>query len=44
MAEILAAVDMKSVAAFIATVGVVIIGISMGEKGIGIGKRNIKKA
>ncbi len=44
MADILAAVDFVAVAAFVTTAGVAIIGICMGEKGIHIGKRNVKKA
>lgn len=44
MADIFAAVDLSTVAAFIAATGAIIIGIAMGEKGITIGKRNIKKA
>ena len=44
MDAIFAAVDMTTVAAWVGGVGVLIIGISMAEKGIGIGKRNIRKA
>jgi len=44
MADIFAAVDLTSVAAFIVGAGVVIVGIALSEKGINIGKRNIKKA
>lgn len=44
MGEIFAAVDLGTVAAFIAATGVIIIGIAMGEKGVTIGKRNVKKA
>lgn len=44
MADIFAAVDLSTVAAFVTATGVLIIGLSMGEKGIGIAKRNVKKA
>jgi len=44
MADIFAAVDIGGVAAFVVATGVLIIGIAMGEKGVGIGKRNIRKA
>lgn len=44
MAEIFAAVDFSSVAAFVALIGVAIIGISMAFKGIDLGKRGVRKA
>lgn len=44
MADIFAAVDLATVLAFVGGIGVTIIGITMAEKGIGIGKRNIRKA
>lgn len=44
MADIIAAVDIATVLAFVVGIGVTIIGISMAEKGVGIGKRNIRKA
>lgn len=44
MADIFAAVDLAGVAAFIGSAGLLIVGISLAEKGIGISKRNIKKA
>lgn len=44
MADIFAAVDLSTVAAFVAATGVVIIGINMGFKGIDLGKRGIRKA
>ncbi len=44
MADIFAAVDLSTVAAFVTATGVLIIGLNMGEKGIGIAKRNVKKA
>lgn len=44
MADIFAAVDLTTVAAFIVATGIIIIGISMSEKGIGISKRNVRKA
>nr|WP_041296496.1 membrane protein [Janthinobacterium sp. Marseille] len=44
MAEIFAAVDFSTVAAFVAGLGVAVIGISMAFKGIDLGKRGVKKA
>jgi hypothetical protein len=44
MADIFTAVDLSSVAAFVGATGVVIIGITMGFKGINLGKRGIKQA
>jgi hypothetical protein len=44
MADIFAAVDLSTVAAFIIGAGVIIMAISLSEKGISIGKRNVKKA
>lgn len=44
MADIFAAVDLTTVTAAIVGMGVLIIGISLAEKGISIGKRNVKKA
>lgn len=44
MADIFAAVDMTTVAAFVGGVGVLIIGIAMAFKGISLGKRAVNKA
>lgn len=44
MADIFAAVDLTSVAAFVVAAGLLIVGIKLGEKGIAIAKRNISKA
>ncbi len=44
MDAIFAAVDLTGVAAFVGTAGLLIVGITLAEKGIGISKRNIKKA
>ena len=44
MTEIFAAVDLASVAVWVGTTGVVIIGIAMAFKGIDLGKRGVKKA
>ena len=44
MTEIFAAVDFSSVATWVGTAGVAIIGIAMGFKGIDLGKRGVKKA
>lgn len=44
MADIFAAVDLSTVAAFVSGAGVTIIGISMAFKGIGLGKRAVSKA
>jgi hypothetical protein len=44
MADVFAAVDLTTVTAAIVGFGVLIIGISLAEKGVSIGKRNVKKA
>lgn len=44
MADIFAAVDLTTVAAFVGATGVIIIGISMAFKGITLGKRAVNKA
>lgn len=44
MDAILTAVDLTTVVAFVTGAGVIIIGIALSEKGINIGKRNIRKA
>ncbi|MGR5142071.1 hypothetical protein ACQKPX_10380 [Photobacterium sp. DNB23_23_1] len=44
MTEIFAAVDLASVATFVGTTGVVIIGIAMAFKGITLAKRAVNKA
>ncbi len=44
MADIFAAVDLTSVASFVTATGVLVIGIAMGFKGIGLGKRAVNKA
>lgn len=44
MAGILAAVDLSTVVTFVGSAGVVIIGIAMAFKGIGLGKRAVNKA
>ncbi len=44
MASIFTAVDLGSVAAFVAATGVLIIGITMAFKGIDLGKRGVNKA
>lgn len=44
MADIFAAVDLTTVATFVAGIGATVIGIKLAEKGITIGKRNISKA
>lgn len=44
MADIFAAVDLSSVATFVGSAGVVIIGIAMAFKGITLGKRAVNKA
>lgn len=44
MAAIFAAVDLTTVAAWVAATGVLIIGITMAFKGIDLGKRGVKKA
>ncbi len=43
MADIFTAVDLSSVAAFVAATGVVIIGITMAFKGVTLGKRAVNK-
>lgn len=44
MAAILGAVDFASVATWVGTAGLAIIGIAMAFKGIDFGKRGVKKA
>lgn len=44
MADILAAVDLADIAAFVTAAGVLIIGIRMAFKGIDLGKRAVGKA
>jgi len=44
MADIFAAVDLSTVAAFAAATGVLIIGIAMTFKGIDLAKRGVRKA
>jgi hypothetical protein len=44
MDAIFAAVDLSSVATWVGTAGVAIIGICMAFKGIDLGKRGVKKA
>ena len=44
MADIFAAVDLSTVAAFVAATGVVIVGLTLAFKGIDLSKRGIKKA
>lgn len=44
MADIFAAVDLSTVAAFVGATGILIIGIAMAFKGIDLGKRGVKKA
>lgn len=44
MKEILAAVALGDVATFVGAAGVLIIGIAMAFKGIGLGKRAVNKA
>lgn len=44
MAEIFAAVDFTTVAAWVGVTGVAVIGIAMAFKGIDLGKRGVKKA
>ncbi len=44
MTDIFAAVDFTSVATWVGTAGVAIIGIAMAFKGIDLGKRGVKKA
>ena len=44
MADIFAAVDLTTVSAFVAAAGVLVIGINLAFKGIGLGKRAVKSA
>lgn len=44
MADILAAVDLSTVATFVGTAGVVIVGIALAYKGINLAKRAVSKA
>jgi len=44
MTAIFAAVDFSTVATWVGTVGVALIGIAMAFKGIDLGKRGVKKA
>jgi len=44
MADIFAAVDLATVATWVGSIGVLIIGIAMAFKGIDLGKRGVKKA
>ena len=44
MAGILAAVDLSSVATFVGSTGVIIVGIAMAFKGISLAKRAVNKA
>lgn len=44
MEDIFAAVDLSSIALWVAGAGVAIIGIAMAFKGIGLGKRAVNKA
>lgn len=44
MADIFAAVDFSTVAAFVAATGIAIIGIAMAFKGVDLGKRGVRKA
>jgi len=44
MVDIFEAVDFATVATWVGTVGVLIIGISMAFKGIDLGKRGVRKA
>lgn len=44
MADIFAAVDLSTVAAFVVATGVLIVGLVLGEKGIDISKRNIRRS
>lgn len=44
MADIFAAVDLSTVAAFVVGAGVLIIGATMAFKSIDLGKRAVKKA
>lgn len=44
MADIFAAVDFTTVATWVGTVGVAVIGIAMAFKAISLGKRGVSKA
>lgn len=44
MADIFAAVDLSTVATFVAATGVAVIGIALAFKGIYLGKRGIRAA
>lgn len=44
MADIFAAVDLSTVATFVAGAGVLVIGIALAFKGISLGKRAVNKA
>jgi hypothetical protein len=44
MAAIFTAVDLSTVGAFVTATGVLVIGIALAFKGIGLGKRGIKAA
>ena len=44
MTEIFAAVDLGGVSAFVGATGVLIIGVTMAFKAIGLGKRAVKSA
>lgn len=44
MADIFAAVDLTSVALFVAATGVLVVGITLAFKGIDLSKRGIRKA
>lgn len=44
MADIFAAVDFSTVATWVGSAGVAIIGIALAFKGIDLGKRGVKKA
>ena len=44
MADIFAAVDLSTVATFVAATGVIVVGIAMAFKGITLSKRAVNKA
>jgi len=44
MADIFAAVDLTTVATFVAATGVLVVGIALAFKGIDLSKRGVKKA
>lgn len=44
MTDIFAAVDLSTASAFVIATGLVVIAITMGFKGIDLGKRGVKKA